>query len=330
MTGRRNGGKFHLAGKFCPFPATPGNFALCGRPWCHHILGVRHDLRGPSGLSSRHAVWRIQLGIRDISCRAVLGLALALPATLQADAGQARSDFAPHRALYSMSLGETQTDSGVTDVEGRMAFEWREDCDGWIVEQRYAMRYFGASSAVHEIDTTFSTWESKDGKRYRFFVTNKPGGSTPPKIEGFASHPGQKGTGMARFTVPEEADFELSKTVLFPSAHTFAMIDAALGGGKFFAAPMFDGSEVEGPTSVSAVMGKERLNQDADDALLRGKHWPVRMAFFGADSKSSEPSYEMSATMHSNGIASDLVLDYGDFTVNVTLKTLEALPKPSC
>jgi len=270
------------------------------------------------------------LNARDISRYAVLGLALAVAPALSADAGQARSDFAPHRALYSMSLGTSQSDSGITDVEGRMAFEWREDCDGWIVEQRYAMRYFGASSAVHEVDTTFTTWESKDGKRYRFFVTNKPGGSTPPKIEGFASHPGQSGAGMARFTVPDETDFELANTVLFPSAHTFAMLDAALTGGKFFAAPMFDGSEVEGPTSVSAVMGKERRDEAAEEELLRGRHWPIRMAFFGADSKSSEPSYEMSATMHSNGVASDLVLDYGDFTVKVTLKTLEALPKPSC
>jgi hypothetical protein len=252
-----------------------------------------------------------------------------LPA-LAADAGQARSGFAPHRALYSMSLGSTKRDSGITDVEGRMAFEWREDCDGWVIEQRYAIRYFGASNTVREVDTTFATWESKDGKRYRFFVTNKPSSGVPAKIEGFASHPGKGGSGMARFTVPDEADFELSPSALFPSAHTFAMIDAALEGAKFFASPMFDGSEVEGPTSVSAVMGRERTDSDAEDPLLKGKHWPVRMAFFAADSKGSEPTYEMSATMHSNGVASDLLLDYGDFTVKVQLKSLEELPKPAC
>lgn len=270
------------------------------------------------------------MGNREISRFLILGISLVLAPSLPASAGQARADFAPHRALYSMSLGEIKSDSGIVDVEGRMAFEWREDCDGWIVEQRYAVRYFGATSTVHETDTTFSTWESKDGKRYRFFVTNKPGGSVPPKIEGFASHPGKQGSGMARFTVPEETDFELPGNVLFPSAHTFAMIDVALAGGKFFAAPMFDGSEIEGPTSVSAVVGKERAKPGADDPLLRGRHWPVRMAFFDADSETSEPDYEMSATMHANGIASGLVLDYGDFTVEVTLKTLEALPKPSC
>jgi hypothetical protein len=266
----------------------------------------------------------------SLSTVATLGAVFAALTAVPVEAGQARSDFAPHRALYSMSLGDTKTDSGVTDVQGRMAFEWREDCDGWVVEQRYAMRYFGASNTVREVDTTFATWESKDGKRYRFFVTNRPGSGSPPRIEGFASHPGASGTGMARFTVPDEADFELPTSALFPSAHTFAMINAALAGGKFFAAPMFDGSEVEGPTSVSAVLGRERSDTDAAEPLLRGRHWPVRMAFFAADSRASEPTYEMSATMHSNGVASNLILDYGDFTVKVDLKTLEALPRPAC
>jgi hypothetical protein len=270
------------------------------------------------------------LSNRRFSIGVILGALFAASPSLPVEASQALKDFAPHRALYSMSLGNTENDSGIVDVEGRMAFEWREDCDGWVVEQRYAMRYFGASSSVREVDTTFTTWESKDGKRYRFFVTNNPGSGSPPKIEGFASHPGENGTGMARFTVPDETDFELPAAVLFPSAHTFAMIDAAIAGGKFFAAPMFDGSEVEGPTSVSAVMGLERTDMDSDKPLLKGRHWPIRMAFFAADSKGSEPTYEMSATMHSNGVASDLILDYGDFTVKVELKTLEAIPKPAC
>ncbi len=267
---------------------------------------------------------------RGFSKLLVLGLSGIFLAAPSAQAGQARADFAPHRALYAMSLGGSKTDSAITDVDGRMAFEWREDCDGWVVEQRYAIRYFSEAGPVREVDTTFTTWESKDGKRYRFFVTNKPGAGSPEKIEGFATHPGPKGKGMARFTLPEKTDFVLPETVLFPSAHTFAMIDLAKSGGKFFAAPMFDGSEVEGPTSVSMAIGREKQNAKAEDVLLRGKSWPVRMAFFPGSSQSSEPSHEMSATMHANGVASELILDYGEFKVKLQLKSLESLPKPAC
>ena len=322
---------YRLKGKFCRSLSIKNTFRyLRNATTSPYSPGRRNIAARRAGSAALSLDWRYQLSDKGLARVVVLGVVFAVLPVLTVEAGQSRADFAPHRALYSMSLGSTSTDSGITDVEGRMAFEWREDCDGWVVEQRYAMRYFGASNAVREVDTTFTTWESKDGKRYRFFVTNKPGMGSPPKIEGFASHPGASGTGMARFKVPDGSEFELPGTSLFPSAHTFAMIDAALAGGKFFAAPMFDGSEVEGPTSVSAVMGLERIDADAADALLKGRHWPMRLAFFAADSKGSEPTYEMSATMHSNGVASGMVLDYGDFTVKVELKTLEALPKPAC
>jgi hypothetical protein len=260
---------------------------------------------------------------------ALLGVALAVP-PLATEAGQARLDFAPHRALYSMSLGQKKANSSIVDVNGRMAFEWRTDCDGWVVEQRYAMHYYSDSRKTREVDTRFTAWESKDGKRYKFYVSNKPGSGSVEKIEGFASRPGASGTGGARFTAPKETSFELPATVLFPSSHTFAMIDLALGGGKFFSAPMFDGSEVEGATSVSAVMGLERTDTEAREPLLAGKHWPVRIAFFSAGSQSSEPIYEMSVNMHANGVASGMILDYGDITVKVDLQSIEALPQPDC
>ena len=260
---------------------------------------------------------------------ALLGVALAVP-PLATEAGQARLDFAPHRALYSMSLGQKKVNSSIVDVNGRMAFEWRTDCDGWVVEQRYAMHYYSDSRKTREVDTRFTAWESKDGKRYKFYVSNKPGSGSAEKIEGFASRPGASGTGGARFTAPKETSFELPAAVLFPSSHTFAMIDLALGGGKFFSAPMFDGSEVEGATSVSAVMGLERTDTEAREPLLAGKHWPVRIAFFSAGSQSSEPIYEMSVNMHANGVASGMILDYGDITVKVDLQSIEALPQPDC
>ena len=246
-------------------------------------------------------------------------------------AAHSGGSFVPHRAYYEMSINEVKSGSGVDDVEGRMAFEWRRDCKGWIVEQRYVMRYF-QGARTREIDTRFTTWESEDGKRYRFFVVNGRADGGSEKIEGFASHPGPGvvGTGSARFTSPVEKDFALPVKTLFPSAHTFAMLDAAIAGKRLFARPMFDGSEVEGAASVSAVIGDARRNTAAGDALLQGTSWPVRLAFFSSKDTSGPPDYEMSVDMHENGVASSLVLDYGEFSVNVELKTLERVADPTC
>src|SRR5438132_13170805 len=78
------------------------------------------------------------------------------------------ADIAPHRALYSMSLGQTHGDAGVTGAGGTMAYQWGEGCDGWTVEQRYRLKMGYAETPDVSIASNFVTWEAKDALRYRF------------------------------------------------------------------------------------------------------------------------------------------------------------------
>src|SRR5438874_13768764 len=57
------------------------------------------------------------------------------------------AEIAPHRALYTMSLGSARNDSGVVEARGTMDYEWGEPCEGWTIEQRsrLKMRYAGTS-----------------------------------------------------------------------------------------------------------------------------------------------------------------------------------------
>ena len=52
----------------------------------------------------------------------------------------AHAEINAHRALYTMTLGTSRTDSGVTGAHGAMAYQWGETCDGWTVEQRIGKR----------------------------------------------------------------------------------------------------------------------------------------------------------------------------------------------
>ena len=79
------------------------------------------------------------------------------------------NNFQPHRAFYKMALGTSKSTSGIVGVDGRMVFEWRSVCDGWVVEQRYLMRYQKEQGPATVTDTEYSTWESKDGKKYKFY-----------------------------------------------------------------------------------------------------------------------------------------------------------------
>ena len=67
-----------------------------------------------------------------------------------------------------------------------------------------------------------------------------------------------------------------------------------------------------------------------DPALLKTKAWNVRMAFFTPDKNQADPDYEMNAVFHENGIISDMLIDYNDFSVTQKLAALEKLPPDEC
>ncbi|MGH6981640.1 MAG: EipB family protein, partial [Stellaceae bacterium] len=114
----------------------------------------------------------------------VPGLALCLALVLGAAAGAV--DIAPHRALYSMSLGSAKQSSGVVAASGTMSFAWGETCGGWTVEQRFRLRLEYADQDATEITSNLVTWESRDGSRYRFNEKRMRNGELDQRIKGEA------------------------------------------------------------------------------------------------------------------------------------------------
>ncbi|CBS87098.1 cell envelope integrity EipB family protein [Azospirillum lipoferum] len=254
---------------------------------------------------------------------------LAQPAATSMAAVAAK--IQPHRAIYAMSLGSARNGSKVSDVRGRMMFEWADACDGWTTEQRFQLRFVYSEGDDMAMNTNYTTWEAKNGLRYRFNVRKLVNGELDEEVRGEANLQAD-GAGSAQFTKPEPQEMELPAGTMFPTAHTLAILDHAERNEPFFTRTIFDGSDAEGPTEVSTVAGKPGAPKEAGkDPLLKvGKSWPVRMAFFPLQSDSAQPEYEMSLRLLENGIAESMQIDYGDFTVNAVLEKIEALPKSGC
>src|SRR2546430_11018975 len=130
------------------------------------------------------------------------------------------ADIAPHRALYTMSLGQTHGDAGVTGAGGTMAYQWGEGCDGWTVEQRYRLKMGYAESPDVSIASNFVTWEARDGLRYRFNQKETRNGTDNDEIRGEAKLDGPDKGGAVEFEKPQPKSLKLPAGVLFPSAHT--------------------------------------------------------------------------------------------------------------
>jgi hypothetical protein len=290
--------------------------------------------------------------------RAACGAAVLIGA--MAYAGPAGAvEIAAHRALYTMSLAHSKSDSGVTGAHGKMGYQWGETCDGWTVEQRYELTINYAESQDVNIVSNFVTWESKDGLHYRFNQKETRNGTVDEEIHGSARLDGPGKGGTVTFEKPQAQTMKLPPGTMFPSTHTIMLIQRAEAGDNFVSRQVFDGATVEGAVLVSAVIGAkvEPTKPDADappnkpdpiassgsaakdppkpdpslnDPVLQHPGYRIRLAFFPADQNAEKPDYELGMLLLENGISRDMVIDYGDYTIKAKLDKIEPLGKPHC
>jgi hypothetical protein len=142
------------------------------------------------------------------------------------------------------------------------------------------------------------------------------------------------GSGEAIYTMPKGLEYDLPSGTYFPMGHTAQVVAAARAGKKFFSSVIFDGSDEEGPIDISTFIGKPvdvpvhyKNNPKIDQKLLAAPARMIRLAYFPMAEPSESADYEMNVIFHENGIISDMVIEYDDFTVTQKLVALEALPR---
>ncbi len=244
-------------------------------------------------------------------------------------AGQAL--VAPHHAAYSLQLKNTSTGSKVLAVDGGISYEWADTCDGWAVEQRYLMRVLRVEGPEVVIATSFVTWESKDGQRYRFHVKRLRDGQR--EVIGGEASLNANGTGIVHFSAPEEKTLPLPDGTLFPTAHTLLLLQEAAKNTRFDRRTVFDGTEASGATPVFAtILPRHEAAKGVKVAPPLGPNpvWPIFLSFYGSEGMEELPQFEMSMTLQDNGIVTGLQFDYGDFSVEGRLDFVEPLPAPDC
>ncbi|MEE8444597.1 MAG: DUF1849 family protein [Alphaproteobacteria bacterium] len=247
-------------------------------------------------------------------------------------------EIATHRAIYRLSmLPSNIVEGGIADVQGGMTFEWADSCDGWTVEQRYVMNFLRTNGTELKTDTSYVTWESKDGLEYRFSVKRVTDGVEGERIGGRAKLEKKGGAGMAKFDQPKRDNIALSAGTVFPTEHTFLIIEAANAGKQFDRHLVFDGSSVEAAAPVTTFFLGRR--PAPEDSILTAPLGPnsvqaMNLSFYEAEGAQSAgdslPTFEMTLNLQDNGIVTDMILRFDGFRVAATLERIEKLPPPEC
>jgi hypothetical protein len=269
----------------------------------------------------------------------LLDFGLAVP--VKALAAKEPTKLVAHRAVYEMSLDEARSASGITGVDGRMVFEFTgSECDGYSLNMRMVTEMTDSQGQTNLTDLRSSTWEQGDGQKFRFqsaqYLNDKLGDVTM----GRAVRPAPNADVKVKISQPAAGELDLPAQVLFPTQHSFALIDAALAGQSLFQARIYDGSEkgrkVYDTTAFIGKMVKPGVDADKLEAAARDKglgdlaSWPVSIGYFEAKGGDLTPSYQIDFRLYANGVSRELLIDYGDFSIHGTLTSLEYLKATEC
>jgi len=254
-------------------------------------------------------------------------------------------ELSAHRALYEITLESVRNGSEITDLRGRMMLEWADACDGWTVNQKVRMVLSHVGGPPLNNEFSFSSFESKVGENFRFSMRSSSDGRPYEEYVGTASRgtpQNSKSGGHVEFTSPDGVEMDLPDETMFPSEHLFLVVERALAGEHMIARTVFSGTGPDSVHEVTAFIGPEIPKDsrhvgvddpDADDAMLglTGlRSWPVAMAYFPHADQGLEPEFEVSYRLLENGVAGNLLLDYGEFAMRAVLDKIEFLSSPNC
>jgi hypothetical protein len=242
-------------------------------------------------------------------------------------AGIAR--MAAHRAAYRLDLGEARG-SGITAVSGAMVFDVADACDGWATRQRMTMTLTDRDGQEIETVSDYATYEAKDNSRLRFSLTQTTGGAVSQRVGGEATL-GPDGAGRVRFSEPAGREEALPPGTLLPMRHTVLAVEAARAGRRLLSAPIFDGTSDEGAQDTTTIVAGWAAAQGAPrfPLLANQASGRMRIAFFergDATGGASAPDYEVGLRYFENGVADEIVMDFGEFTVTGRLLELTPIP----
>ncbi len=247
----------------------------------------------------------------------------------------------PHRAVYEMSMGEAKQSAGISGLRGRMVFEFSgSPCEGYTLNMRLVTQILDQRGQTTVSDLRSSTWESGEGKRFRFNSSQYFNQTLKEVTSGDAQRKKSQSVVDVKIRKPKRKSLELPEKVLFPTEHSLAVLRAAERGDKILQAPVYDGSE-DGQKlyTTTTFIGKpsktndtKRLNSLENGGQLgRLTSWPVTISYFDKNEKSqSTPSYQIAFRLYSNGVSSDLKIEYDDFSMQGVLKKIEFLKSSDC
>ena len=241
----------------------------------------------------------------------------------------------PHRAVYEVSLAALGNDMGEggAAMSGRMVYEFNGNaCEGYTVNYRFVLQTADSDGQTTVNDMRMSTFEDGAGESFEFLSQNYTNQILTDETKGAATR--ADAAIAVDLAKPEDRSVTLPGGAVFPTAHLISVLEAAIAGERLVEAEVFDGQEpADRLFRTTSLIGVAKTAAPAAEEAQIGtsRRWPATVSYFDA-SKGGDltPEYTVSFDLWDNGVTSDLVMDYGSFTLKGRLADFEVLPASAC
>jgi hypothetical protein len=232
----------------------------------------------------------------------------------------------PHKAKYTIKLEKNYGDD-ISDATGEMTINIYDTGDGFVFEQNSTLIIYNGDGEGELIITNLATWQTYDGKRYRFNSRTLRNGEQEEVIKGEALKDDEARITCITYTLPTFSQVTTPYETVFPLHHLIHCLEMAKAGKSVVSDIVFDGSsETHEAVNVDTLLGTPqptKLNIKTDQNILNKNQWPMRLAVYAPGSKSPEPDYEMEQKVLDSGVVEEMTLDYGAFQVKATLEKID-------
>jgi hypothetical protein len=247
-----------------------------------------------------------------------------------AHAAPVRDTLTGQDAIYDLSLVKVRTHD-VIGATGQMRFSVADGCTGWGTTQHMTLLIRNADDSLTKTVTDYITWETKDGNLLTFILReNDNDGKTIIDDAGTAIHTAADKSGMITYSVPANRLMAMPPGTLFPMAHTQAILDAGVQGKKFISVPLFDGTTDDGAQhTFVAILGRNGPAPNTSPDLAKLASTNVDIAFYERKNSDQNPDFRSQMRYYDDGVATGILLDFGDFVMLGKLDRL-SIPPTAC
>lgn len=282
-----------------------------------------------------------------ITVRSAAGAGAGLLLFVGAAGAASPISLANHRAVYDLSLAESSGTRAVESARGRIVIDFTGDaCKGYTMQTRQVTVLESGETGSRTSDLRNSTFESADGRSYRFKTDTVLNGTPGQAVDGTAESTSD--ILKVKLKEPKRDQYQNAGEVLFPTVHMRRLIQAAREGQSTVSVKVFDGSDDGRKVyDTLAVIGRQAPAPAAGDKVASGKaesdkaaerdkplqgamaampRWPVTLSYYVPGEGERTPIYVLSFDLYENGVSGALRLNYGEFAVVGDLTRLDTMP----